>query len=579
MSIVRVLTALVSAAALLVALASPAAASEDWPDQTVLIKVDDRAGAERAAAAQGMEVVRWLPQIGWAEIGARGDARARSLTRSVGALREHPDVEAVDRVLPGEDLGFHFQPRDGAFWSATYNDGTKVAWHYIVPNFLAAWDVTTGASATRVAVIDSEFDTNNADLRDKLVERYNASAGTAEYRTGDVKMKPGNTPHGSHVAGLAGGSTDNGFGTSGAGFDTTIMAIKIGGEASGPFVNASFLGDVAEGIVYAADRGVRVINMSLGGTRPHAPLNDAVQYAYGKGIVIVASAGNSQQSQPGVANYPAAYENVIGVGATRPNDAIASFSTQGSHVDVAAPGADVLSLTDENDPDALQFTGQPAAPMAIKSGTSMAAPIVAGLVALMRTVRPDMTPAEIQGVLETTARDLGAQGRDPVYGAGRIEAAAAVNAAKAFTRPEPPKPPAPPDPPPPPAAVVAPSIAPAPDSAGPRMRRVGALSVGKKKIALRLACPAGEAVCEGAVTLVARRWSGGRASGASRTLGTARFAIAGGKTRTVRVRLGRKARKQLRALGRAEILARIRAADASGNVEVTRTRTVVRPPR
>ena len=202
-----------------------------------------------------------------------------------------------------------------------------------------------------MAVIDSEFDTSNPDLAPKLIQRYNVASGTAQYHTGSVDAQPGDVFHGSHTSGLVGAATDNGKGVAGACFECGVVAIKIGSEASGTFVDASFLGDVAEGLIYAANSGARVVSMSLGGPRPHQALLDAVNYAASKGLVIVASAGNSQQTNPGVANYPAAYPNVIGVGATNIQDQIAPFSSQGSWVDLVAPGERILSTVNIKDPE------------------------------------------------------------------------------------------------------------------------------------------------------------------------------------------------------------------------------------
>ena len=230
-------------------------------------------------------------------------------------------------------------------------DGLQVGWHLVRPNFPVAWNLTQGTGVT-VAVIDSEFDTNNPDLRDKLVYRFNTASGTAQYHTENVQAQPGDVFHGSHTAGLVGARTDNNEGVAGACFECRVMAIKIGSEASGTFVDASFLGDVAEAIVYATNAGASVINMSLGGPRPHQPLLDAVNYASARGVVVVASTGNSQLSNPGVPNYPAAYPNVIGVGATNSADEIAAFSSQGPYVDLSAPGERILSTTNGADPEA-----------------------------------------------------------------------------------------------------------------------------------------------------------------------------------------------------------------------------------
>ncbi|MBI5106182.1 MAG: S8 family serine peptidase [Solirubrobacterales bacterium] len=547
--------------------AVPAAAARP---PSVLVKLHRGETAAAVAARHHLTVLRRFPQIGWVELGARRGHGARA---AASALRADAAVRATDAVVPGEGIGFHFTPRDPVFnQQVTYNDdGTQVAWHFVKPNFPVAWDVSTGRADVRVAVIGSEFDTDNPDLKEKLLERYNAASGTAGYHTGSVKATGGETFHGSHTSGLVGARTDNGIGVAGACFDCGIMAIKIGGAPSGNFVDASFLGDVTEGILYAADHGASVISMSLGGPRPHAPLQDAVNYASGKGVVLVASAGNSQQSNPGVPNYPAAYDHVIGVGATDKDDNIAEFSTNGAFVDVAAPGKRVLSTTDPNDPQVLGFfepAGQPQAAVGIKSGTSMAAPIAAGLAGLMRTIRPDLTPDEVESLMKKTARDLGAGGQDNVYGAGRIDAGAAMQAAKAYVRPAPP-------PPPPAPPAPAPVTTPPPDLVGPSLTG-GNLRIDANALAVTVACPAGEVACTGEVVASAQRLS--TAAAASRVaLGTRSFSLKGGQSKRVRFTLSKKARKAMRKWRRARLTVTVKASDSLGNRQVTRTRKTIRP--
>ncbi len=436
-------------AILVAALAGPAGAVAKTTD-SILVKVKPGADVHAVAKRHGMRVRRYLPQIHWVELAPRkGSGASASAAASPRALARRADgdpaVRAVDAGSAGERVGWDFVPRDPVFNTEfKFEDGTQLGWHFFLPNFPIAWDMTQGVG-TNVAVIDSEFDTANPDLGPKLVLRYNVASGTPQYHTGNVGFQTGDVFHGSHTSGLVGAKTDNGEGVAGACFECGVIAIKIGSQASGTFVDASFLGDVAEGLIYAADHGASVISMSLGGPRPHQPLADAVNYAAAKGAVIVASAGNSEETNPGVANYPAAYPNVIGVGATDSKDQIAPFSTQGSFVDVVAPGVNVLSTENAADPEAQVFLEDPnpRPTIAVKSGTSMAAPIVAGLAALMRSVRPDLSAPEVESLIKSTAKDLGIGGPDPTYGWGRIDAGAAVAAARSYVRPLPPPAPAP----------------------------------------------------------------------------------------------------------------------------------------
>jgi subtilisin family serine protease len=150
--------------------------------------------------------------------------------------------------------------------------------------------------------------------------------------------------------------------------------------------------------------------------------------------VPVASAANDQQQRPGFTFYPAAFPGVVAVGATTPSDQIAFFSSTGAFVDVSAPGDPIMSTWDPRDPQHLNVLYN------IDGGTSMASPIVAGLVALIKAKRPDLTPDEIEGLIEATAVDKGLAGKDQNYGYGRIDAGRALAAAVAYVRPAPPAP-------------------------------------------------------------------------------------------------------------------------------------------
>lgn len=426
----------------------PAVASASHHRSSILVKVKAGTNIRALAKRNGLVVRRYLRPIHWVELGPRGHGALASATpRLLGRrVASDPAVREVDAGETGDELEWDIVPVDPVFnpqlkvsgGLIKLNEGEpEVGWHFFRPNFPTAWNHTQGHGVT-VAVIDSEFDTSNLDLGEKLVGRYNVASGTPQYHSENVAFQKGDAYHGSHTAGLVGAKTNNGIGVAGACYECGILAIKIGSESSGTFVNAGVLADVAEGLLYAANRGARVISMSLGSQQQHAPLADAVSYAAGKDAVIVASAGNTQLTpQTGVPHYPAAYPRVIGVGATDSNDQIANFSSQGPWVDVAAPGKTVLSTTNAGDPAAMTFAEDPAPKprVAFKSGTSMAAPLVAGLAALMRAARPDLNAAEVESLIEATARDLGIAGRDVVYGAGRIEAGAAIAAALAYTRP------------------------------------------------------------------------------------------------------------------------------------------------
>jgi subtilisin family serine protease len=168
--------------------------------------------------------------------------------------------------------------------------------------------------------------------------------------------------------------------------------------------------DIAAGIIYAADNGAQVINLSLGGKEDSQALRDAVDYARSRGALVVAATGNDG----GAVLYPAAYAPVLAVAATDRLDQVAYFSNRGSQVDVAAPGVDIYSTWP-------WVTGY-----FTKSGTSMAAPHVAGVAALIRSERPDLTGDQIAQIITSTAHDVAEPGWDINSGWGRIDAYAAV---------------------------------------------------------------------------------------------------------------------------------------------------------
>lgn len=401
------------------------------------------ADADALGRRTGLALRTFIPQIGWAVYDADGD-----LDGARRALRDDPAVFRLDWGRPGDAVETHFTPRDNIFTGpgSVAVNGLPPApwnWHFVVTNFPAAWDISRGSANVRVAVIDSEFDTEHLELKTKLATGRNFESGTPDYRTSNVRAINPNEIHGSHTSGLVAAATDNGNGVAGACFDCTVIPFKVGtsGVVGGvPNVDAKFVADLTEALTAAADSDAVVISMSLGTRRDHAPLRDAVAYAKSKGKVVVASAGNNQLNFPGVANYPAAYQGVFAVAATRPDDSIAPFSSNGDYVDIAAPGDSVLSTWDTR-----IAPGAPNGPthgvgFRTESGTSMSAPIVAGLAALVRTRRPDLTPDEVEAIISQSAVDLGATGRDPVFGAGRIDAAATLRNAVAYVRPAPPAP-------------------------------------------------------------------------------------------------------------------------------------------
>jgi thermitase len=274
-----------------------------------------------------------------------------------------------------------------------------------------AWDVITGTSTVAIAILDSGIDQSHEDLKSKIEKNVNFTTS----RTVDDKYG-----HGTHVAGSAAAITNNSLGVAGTCPDCVLYNVKVLSDSG-----IGFTSWIAKGIIWAADNGARVINMSLGGGGS-STLESAVNYAWGKGVVLAAAAGNSGTSDP---LYPAFYDNVIAVAATDHNDAKASFSNYGAWVDVAAPGVNILSTA----PDHRNRIWGSGVKYAMGSGTSMATPHVAGVAGLVwstslcSTVDPNDNEAIcVRSRIEDKAD--GISGTGTYWTKGRINAHKAVSA-------------------------------------------------------------------------------------------------------------------------------------------------------
>ncbi|WP_236028473.1 S8 family serine peptidase [Paractinoplanes lichenicola] len=269
-----------------------------------------------------------------------------------------------------------------------------------------AWPHSTGAGVT-VAVIDSGVDAAHPDLAGHVLPGADFLAGTEGTATDPYG-------HGTHVAGTIAALTGNGEGIAGMAPDAKILPVRVL-DANGN----GYMSDVANGIAYAADHGADVINLSVSATSQVGAVTNAVAYARGKGVVVVAAAGNARRTGSPTA-YPAADPGVIAVAATDSADAVAGYSNRGDYVDVAAPGSDITST----------YPGNRYGRM---NGTSMAAPHVAALAALLKGADRGLTPDQVEQIITSSAIDLGPSGRDADFGTGRIDAAAALATLPATT--------------------------------------------------------------------------------------------------------------------------------------------------
>jgi subtilisin family serine protease len=282
-----------------------------------------------------------------------------------------------------------------------------------------AWTLTNGDSQP-VAVIDTGIDITHPDLTSKIWSNPNEVPGNGldddgngyvddtigwnfVSNTNNVKD---NNSHGSHVSGSIAASTNNATGIAGLAWSNPIMPIKaLGSNATGTWSN------IAAAIIYAADEGAHVINLSLGDSAPPPQtIRLAVSYAQSKGCVLVAAAGNSSVGQ---VEYPAALPGVLAVTSTELDDTRSDFSNYGADLDIAAPGRDIFSASD-------------AGEYYVSTGTSMATAHVSGLAALVWSLRPAYSAEMVARVITETAHDVAAVGWDQYTGWGRVDAYAAL---------------------------------------------------------------------------------------------------------------------------------------------------------
>lgn len=314
---------------------------------------------------------------------------AAAIEKVKAALAKNPRVSFVENNLLASGAAV---PNDPSFGSQ---------WHLQKIGAPLAWDISTGLATVDIAVVDSGVDPNHPDLSGKLIPGYNFLGSNAD--TSDV------LGHGTAVAGTAAAIANNATGVAGVAWKNPVMPLVVLDAT-----NYASYANIAKAITYAADRGVRVINVSIGGTTSSSTLQNAVNYAWNKGAIVFAAAMNSNSSAPA---YPAACTNVVAVAATNSADARASFSNYGSWITIAAPGEGIYTTTRGGGYGSW-------------NGTSFASPMTAGLAALILSVNPMLTNAQVVDILKKNSDDLGTAGFDQYFGNGRINALRALAAAQ-----------------------------------------------------------------------------------------------------------------------------------------------------
>ncbi len=349
----------------------------------------------------------------------------------IAELKTIPGIEYAEKVsLMKTDA----TPNDFAISSASV--------HLTQINAQNAWNVFNGNSNITVAIVDNAVMWSHADLTANTYTNAAEASGTTgvdddgngyiddingfSVADNNNNANPTNLgmSHGTHCAGIAGARTDNASGIASIGWNIKLIPVQCEPDASGSTINVTY---GYEGIIYATRAKAKIISCSWGNQVGSSITEQyAIDYAWNRGCIIVAAAGNAGNNTP---NYPGAYNHVYCVTAVDASDVAWGLSCYGTWVDVAAPGVNIFST--------LPYTGIPA--YGGLSGTSMATPMVAGLAGLMLSKSPNMTRNDVLNCISTTAANIYTLGGNAGFapgsqlGAGRIDAFAAMTCAASYS--------------------------------------------------------------------------------------------------------------------------------------------------
>jgi thermitase len=334
----------------------------------------------------------------------------RPVINALGATikREIPTLNAiVVRVPTGAEDNFMksmkgrpgvaYVEKNGVYQATFIPNDTNwpLQWNMPMIKANASWDTYRGSSEVTLAIIDTGIDYTHNDLA------ANYLALGYDWVNNDYDPKDDNS-HGTHCAGIAAAVLNNALGVAG------LAQVKVMTEKVLDSTGTGSWDDAASGIIHATDKGANVISMSMGGYGYSSLVDAACSYAWSHGVVLVAAAGNDYRNLDTYPFYPACLSTVIAVSATNSADNFdSSYSNYGSAIEVSAPGTNIYSTVLSNG-------------YGYKTGTSMACPHVAGLVALIRSYKPQLTNSQVRSVLQTAVDDKGTPGKDVYYGYGRI---------------------------------------------------------------------------------------------------------------------------------------------------------------
>lgn len=318
----------------------------------------------------------------------------------------YKDINAISADIPEaayyklkKDRNVRYIEDDAAVHISkkTSQPAQEADWGIYSINAPAAWYNSTG-EGIKIAVIDTGISKKHPDL--------NVAGGVNLINSSNIRKWDDDNGHGTHVAGII-GACNNSIGVVGVAYDSELYAVKVLDSTGNGQIS-----DVIEGIEWAVENDMDIISMSIGTTAYSEALEDACDFAYDSGVLVIAAAGNSGDGNSSTNNveYPAKFDSVIAVGAVDSNNLLPSWSSDGEEVELAAPGVNIYST----------YIGDS---YVYSSGTSMAAPFVSGVAALIKSQNPSLNASEIRNIMDLNALDLGDQGKDSDFGFGLVQAA------------------------------------------------------------------------------------------------------------------------------------------------------------
>jgi subtilisin family serine protease len=379
------------------------------PDE-VLIKFKPTVSTPMKAAALAAHMSRALSRIPQLDVYIVKIPEETTVEEAVSAFGRNPDIEYAEPnfiyriALTPNDRYFEYQ-------YALSNRGQHIGWVPGSPQGKpsadikapAAWEETKGKDTIVIGILDTGVDLLHPDLKNKI-----KNSGRDFYN--DDFDATDDHGHGTMVAGIAAAETNNDEGIAGVAWNCKILPVKVMSS-----FGSGTEGTVSQGIIWAADSGAHVLNLSWGAQAAGQTLRDALKYAYEKNVTLIAASGNDNAA----VYYPAAYDSyVLAVAATDYNDQRAFFSNFGPEIDVAAPGEKILTTYP------LALTPPGFFPYTHDAwGTSMSCAHVSGLAALIKSIKPWLKPGELMDILRYSADDVNAllyKGKDDFLGYGRI---------------------------------------------------------------------------------------------------------------------------------------------------------------